>query len=168
MAFDAFLKIDGIDGESTDSKHTNWVDVQWFEHSAEQPNTGSVGTRSSERVNPGGFLFRHEVDKSSTKLQIAMHSGSYIASAELEVCKATGDKQVFYAVKLENVTVGSVKTVTTFDGTTAHGAEGNTPVEEVLLWPGKITWTYTETDHKTGKAKGNLEGHWDYEENTGG
>jgi len=28
MAFDAFLKIDGVDGESTDDKHKNEIDVE--------------------------------------------------------------------------------------------------------------------------------------------
>ena len=27
MAFDSFLKIDGIQGESTDSKHQGWIEV---------------------------------------------------------------------------------------------------------------------------------------------
>ena len=27
MAFDAFIKIDGIPGESTDEKHKEWIEV---------------------------------------------------------------------------------------------------------------------------------------------
>ena len=27
MAFDAFLKIEGIDGESTDDKHQKWIEI---------------------------------------------------------------------------------------------------------------------------------------------
>ena len=27
MAFDAFVKIDGIEGESTDEKHAGWIEV---------------------------------------------------------------------------------------------------------------------------------------------
>ena len=30
MAFDAFIKIDGIDGESTDEKHSDWIEVIKF------------------------------------------------------------------------------------------------------------------------------------------
>ena len=31
MAFDAFLKIDGIPGESTDDKHKDWIEVLSFD-----------------------------------------------------------------------------------------------------------------------------------------
>ena len=31
MAFDAFLKIDGIPGESTDDKHKDWIEILSFD-----------------------------------------------------------------------------------------------------------------------------------------
>ena len=30
MAFDAFIKIDGIEGESTDGKHPEWIEILSF------------------------------------------------------------------------------------------------------------------------------------------
>lgn len=175
MAFDAFLKVDGIPGESSDAKHKEWIDLIGFEHSANQPNTGSLGTRGLERVNQGPFKFRHEIDKSSPKLQMAMHTGQNIAKIELEVCKATGDKQLYYKVELENSVIGSVRTsgLSMSEAAAADAAAGGTPpaaapVEEVEVWCDKITWTYTETDHKTGASKGNIEAHWSYEDNEGG
>ena len=32
-AYDAFLKIDGIAGESTDDKHKDWIEILSFNHS---------------------------------------------------------------------------------------------------------------------------------------
>ena len=32
-AYDAFLKIDGIPGESTDDKHKDWIEILSFNHS---------------------------------------------------------------------------------------------------------------------------------------
>jgi type VI secretion system secreted protein Hcp len=32
MAFDAFLKIDGIPSESTDDKHRDWIEILSFSH----------------------------------------------------------------------------------------------------------------------------------------
>lgn len=29
MAFDAFIKIDGIEGESMDDKHQGWIEIQY-------------------------------------------------------------------------------------------------------------------------------------------
>jgi bacteriocin-like protein len=31
-AYDAFLKIDGIPGESTDDKHKDWIEILSFNH----------------------------------------------------------------------------------------------------------------------------------------
>ncbi len=47
VAFDAFLKIDGIFGESTDDKHKHWIEVLDCNHGLTQPSSatapGSVG-----------------------------------------------------------------------------------------------------------------------------
>jgi type VI protein secretion system component Hcp len=36
-AVDAFLKIDGVKGESLDDKHKNWIEVLSTSHSISQP-----------------------------------------------------------------------------------------------------------------------------------
>jgi len=52
-------------------------------------------------------------------------------------------------------------------GGSAQGGE-NLPLEEVSFNYGKIEWTYTETDHRTGKPKGDVKAHWDLVANRGG
>ena len=54
MAFDAFLKIDGIPGESGDEKHKDWIEILSFAHGLEQPaqaTASSAGGATAERVN---------------------------------------------------------------------------------------------------------------------
>ncbi len=56
MAFDAFLKIDGIPGESTDDKHKDWIEITSYSQAIHQPassTASSVGGASAERVNIG-------------------------------------------------------------------------------------------------------------------
>jgi len=36
MAFDTFVKIDGIEGESTDEKHQGWIEALYFETEIKQ------------------------------------------------------------------------------------------------------------------------------------
>ena len=43
MPFDAFLKVDGIDGESQDSKHKSEIELLSYSFGADQPATSSVG-----------------------------------------------------------------------------------------------------------------------------
>ena len=58
MAVDYFLKIDGIEGESTDKKHAKEIDVDawtWGESqtgSSERPEAAAARARSRCRTSP--------------------------------------------------------------------------------------------------------------------
>ncbi len=64
--------------------------------------------------------------------------------------------------KMFDVIVSSVR-----PGGSAQGGE-SLPLEEVSFNYGKIEWIYTTTDHKTGKAAGDVKAHWDLVANKGG
>lgn len=53
MAYDAFIKFDGIDGESLDAKHKNWVDVLSFSWGVSQPH--AVSGQFTGHVVPEDF-----------------------------------------------------------------------------------------------------------------
>jgi type VI secretion system secreted protein Hcp len=165
MAFDSFIKIDGIPGESTDDKHKDWVEVLSFSHGLSQPSAGSrstAGAASAERCNHQNFSIVKVLDKASPKLALHCCNGKHIASISLELCRATGDKQKYMEVKLSHVIVADYR-----PGGSAGGSEA-LPMEEVSFNYGKIEWTYTETDHATGKPKGDVKTHWDLVANKGG
>ena len=78
MAFDSFIKIDGIPGESTDEKHKEWIEILSFDHHIEQPassTASSVGGATAERVNHGTFNIVHQLDKATPKLLEACCTG---------------------------------------------------------------------------------------------
>ena len=53
MAFDCFLKIEGVPGESTDDKHGDWIELLSYSHGVSQPSSGaqsSGGARSADPV----------------------------------------------------------------------------------------------------------------------
>ncbi len=165
MAFDCFLKIATIDGESTDEKHVNWIEVQSFHHGVSQPTSGAAsdaGNRNSGRVDHDNFTVVKTLDKASPKLALACCKGEHIKEVIVELCRAGGDKQKYMEYKLEDVTVQSVSPMASKNGDTS------VPLETLTFAYGKITWTYTETDHKTGKAKGNVSSNWDLSANKGG
>jgi len=165
MAFDAFLKVDGIPGESTDDKHKDWIEVLSYHMGVSQPATGSRssgGAASAERANFSDLSIVKALDKASPKLFLACAKGDHITKVTLELCRATGDKQSYMKYDLSDVIVSSVR-----PGGSSHGAE-TLPLEEVAFNYGKIEKTYTETDHGTGKAKGNVAANWDLKANKGG
>ena len=165
MAFDAFLKIDGIPGESTDDKHKDCIEILSFHHGVSQPSTGSRssgGAASAERVDHQDFAVVKSLDKASPKLALFCCNGKHIPTVTLQLCRATGDKQQYMEFKLSDVIVRAVR-----PGGSSHSSE-TLPLEEVAFCYGKIEWTYTDTDHKTGKAAGDVKANWSTVTNTGG
>jgi type VI secretion system secreted protein Hcp len=165
MAFDAFLYIKTIPGESTDAAHTGWIELLSFNHGVSQPASGSPsdrGGRSSERCNHQDFSIVHALDKASAPLALACCNGEHIAEVSVELCRATGDKLPYMKWKMEDVLVTSVS-----PGGASQGNE-TVPLESVTFNYGKLTWTYTESDHKTGKKTGQVEKWWNLVDNTGG
>jgi type VI secretion system secreted protein Hcp len=164
MAYDQFLKLDGIPGESQDDKHKDWIEVLSYNWGVSQPSAGARstgGAATSGRTDHGDLSFVHVLDKASPKLFLSCCKGDHIKNVLFELCRATGDKQKYMEYKLSDVLITSVK-----PGGSAQGGD-SLPLEEVSLNYGKIELTYTVTDHKTGKPSGDVKAHWDQVANKG-
>ena len=164
MAFDAFLKIDGVDGESTDEKHPKWIEVLSYSHGMNQPPSStrsSTGSASSGRVNMQDLSVVKHLDSATPKLSVACCTGQHFPNVKLEIWRATqdGGKVKYMEYKMNNVLVSSVR-----PGGSSQGGD-DVPLEEVGFNFGKIEWTYTHTDRKTGAGAGNISGGWDLELN---
>jgi type VI secretion system secreted protein Hcp len=163
-AVDMFLKIDGVPGESTEDKHKEWIEILSYSSGVSQPGAGAMssgGARSAERCDHSDFSVVKTLDKASPKLALYLCNGTHIEEIIIELCHATGDKQKYMEYKMTDVIVSSVSV-------SGSAGEGPLPLEEVTFAYGKIEWTYTEVDHETGKAKGDVEAYWDLVSNTGG
>ncbi len=164
MAFDAFLKISTIPGESTDDKHKDWIEILSYHTGVSQPGGGARstgGAGAAERCNHSDFSIVKVLDKASPKLFLSCCKGEHIPSVKVALCRATGDKQQYMEYSMSDVVVSGVR-----PGGAAQGGE-SLPLEEVSFSYGKIEWKYTETDHKTGKPKGDVQANWDQVANKG-
>lgn len=164
MAFDCFLKIATIPGESTDDKHKDWIEVLSFSHGVTQSSSGSVnssGSRTTGRCDHHDFQITKTLDKASPKLSLACCNGEHIPDVTVALHRAGTDKQKYMEYKMSDVIVRSIAPAGTPNGNDAL------PQEVVLFAYGKIEWTYTETDHKTGKPKGDVKAQWDLHANKG-
>jgi type VI secretion system secreted protein Hcp len=106
MAVDAFLKIDGVDGESSDSKHKNEIEVLSYSWGLEQ--TGAHAAGGGGGAGKASFQDLHFVtntSKASPTLFLACASGQHFKSAILTVRKAGKEQQEFLKVSLEDVLV---------------------------------------------------------------
>ncbi len=165
MAFDAFIKIDGVPGESTDDKHKDWIEVLSYSWGISQPKSASASTAggaSAERADFQDFSIVKALDKASPKLALACAQGKHIKEVIFELCRAGGDKVKYMEYKLSNCIITSVRR-----GGAAQGGE-TLPLEEVSFDYGKIVWTYTQQKREDGSGGGQVSANWDLQTNKGG
>lgn len=160
MAFDAFLKIEGIDGESTDDLHAKWIEVQSFHHGVNQPMSGasSTGGRTGGRADFSEFSIVKTIDQATPDLNIYCASGKHIPKIEVELCLASGDKLPFMKYVLEDVVVSAVS-----PGGSSESGDIR-PSEEVSFAYGKCKWEYTSID-QTGAVGDTVDRTWNLELN---
>jgi len=111
MAVDMFIKIDGIKGESQDSKHKDEIDVLSWSWGVSQSGTmHSGGGGGAGKANFQDLSITKWVDMSSPKLLGATSTGKHIKEALLTVRKA-GEKPLEYLkVTLTDCLISSVST----------------------------------------------------------
>lgn len=161
MAFDAFLKVDSIDGECLDSGHEGWIEVLSYGWGVVQPTSGtpsSAGGLTAQRADFKPFTVIKALDKASPKLALGCAGGEHFKSAILQLCRAGGDKQLYMEYKLTDVIVSS------FYPGGQHSSE-NLPTEEVAFSYGKIEWKYVQTKVAGGQGSGNVAAGWDLKTN---
>lgn len=107
---DLFLKIDGIQGESSDSKHKDEIQLESFRWGESRPSVPSGG--ASRRVQIEDFQFAMETNKASPQLLLACASGQHVKSAVL-TAQRTGtsgkDEPPFLKYTFTDVLVSSFR-----------------------------------------------------------
>ena len=114
MAVDAFLKLDGIDGESQDRAFEKWIEVSSFSFGVSNPTTisSATGGAGAGKVQFQDFHFTSGINKASPQLMLHCATGQHIKKAQLFCRKAGGEQQsqVFIKYTLEDVLVSSYQT----------------------------------------------------------
>src|SRR5256885_7394026 len=159
MAYDAFIKIDGITGDSTDRAHPGEIVLLSYSFGVTNPvrlTTGGGGAASG-RNSFQDLHFTAALSKASPQLFARCVSGTHIAHATLTVRKAGESPIDFYIVKLSTVVISSYSDAFVF-------ANGDLPVDSVSLAFGKI-----EIQYKSQNADGGIgavtSAGWDVQRN---
>ena len=128
MAFDTFMKIDTVDGESTDTKHEKWIGIFSYSHGLANSGAGAISTHGSRvqgKVDHQDFHITKRIDCSSPYLFKHCCLGKHFPKVLFEICVNTGDKNVIEKYTLEHVLVASMS---------CGGGDGQDfPVEQVSL-----------------------------------
>ncbi|MFZ4573563.1 MAG: Hcp family type VI secretion system effector [Phycisphaerales bacterium] len=159
MAFDSFIKIDGITGEAEDHKHKGEIEVISYNFGVAQTGTSAAGTGAgSGKCELKNLAFSKKIDKSSPVLFQKSATGEHIPTALLVVRKAGGTQLEFVKVKMTDVVVSK------FD-TGGAGAGDDIPTENVELNFTQIEFEYQAQDAKGAAAGGPVKGSWNVKTN---
>lgn len=98
-----FLKVDGIHGESRDSTHIGWIDVDAY----------SWGITRREGNNSASSNYRNlsvhcHMDKGTPAMMLKASGSNKISNIVLSACKAGGEQFEYYKITLENVLINKV------------------------------------------------------------
>jgi type VI secretion system secreted protein Hcp len=155
MAADIYLQIDGVKGESQDSKHTGWIEcdsVSWAVTQPRSANASSNGGHTAERCEMTEISISKMADLTSPLLLQLYAQGKTIPKAKFELMRAdgAGEPIKYYEIELENVLIAHVA---------PSVAAGSIMGESIGLKFSKVRWKYTQ-QKIGGGAAGNTAGGW--------
>jgi type VI secretion system secreted protein Hcp len=160
MAIDVYLKLDEAPGESTDSKHANWIECLAVNFEVIQPRSAtasSAGGHTAERCEHKDIVISKLTDMATPKLLQLCSMGKTIPKATIEFMRADGAGVPikYFTIALTNLLVS---------GVAPSVSEGNIMTETLSLKYATVKWTYTKQDIKGG-SKGSTDGGWDLSAN---
>jgi type VI secretion system secreted protein Hcp len=158
MAVDYFLKIDGIDGESTKKKHEKEIEVlSW---SWGESNSGSMANATgggSGKVAMQDFHFSMLSCVATPELFFACASGKHIPRAVLSCRKAGGEQEDYLKYEFSNVMISSFQT--------SGSSNSEIPVDSVSFNFAKIELKY-KPQNDDGSLGGEKPKGWDLKKMT--
>jgi type VI secretion system secreted protein Hcp len=135
-AVDYFLKLDGIPGESFDSKHKDEIDLQSWSWGESQTGTFAAGGGGGAgKVSMQDFHFTMHINKASPKLFLACANGEHIKTAVCTARKAGKEQMEYMVIKFTDLMVTSYQTG-------GSGSSNVLPVDQISLNFAKIELEY--------------------------
>ena len=148
----AYLKFDGVDGESKAPGRTGWIDLMSCSHDITNMRSGRAGGGGggAGKASFSDLSFAKQYDKSSPKLAEACASGRRFASIDIEFTELRGEvAEPYLKIKLSDCIISSYQ----------MSSGGDRPTESLSLNFTKITWDYF-FDDDTGQPA-TVHGGWD-------
>jgi type VI secretion system secreted protein Hcp len=159
LAVDAFLKIDGVKGESADAKHKDEIDViSW---SFGETNSGTAhtgGGAGAGKVKFQDFKFTMRTNIASPQLFQYCANGKHINKVTLFVRRSDQTQAEFLQIWLSDVMVSS------FLNMGSAGPNIPYPVDEILLNFSSIKIDYKQVK-QDGSLGGSVSGGWNLKAN---
>lgn len=143
-AVDYFLKIEGIEGESTAPGHTDEIQIESF-------SWGVTRAREANGPTLSDVKFVGKVNKATPKLFLACASGQHIPEAKL-TCRKAGSGSDYYTITFSDLLVSSYQT---------GGSSGDVvPTDQISLNFSAIRVEYQRQDEAGNPTEPPVVGSW--------
>ena len=155
----AFIKFDGIDGESQDRDHRDWIDLLSFSQGQYLAAlSAAAGGAGAGRLVFEELALSKTLDKASPKLAEAVCKGTVFPNVQLELTRplSAGTQNTYYAVEMKNVIVTSYHI--------GGSSQDAMPTESLSLNFEEIKVTYTKFD-AAGRPQGTVQYGWNVKRN---
>jgi type VI secretion system secreted protein Hcp len=156
MAYDAFLKIEGITGESQKDKHKGEIDISSFSWGASNPHNTATGTGSGAgKVALSDFSIVKSTDKSSPTLFLNCCTGKHFDKATVMIQKATGGNsgETYLELNFSQVFITHIAWA-------GNSSGGDSPQETISFAYGQVKISYKPQDEK-GNLGSQVMAGWD-------
>lgn len=144
MAVDYFLKLDGIEGESVDDKHKNWIQIlSWSWGGSQTSSVSGTGGSGAGKVSLQDLTITTHFDKASPKLFKSLCLGTHTAKGQIECVKAGASGKPYLKIDLTELFISSLQT-------------GGSSGEEVPILNIGFTYNTIKIDYYQQDEKGNV------------
>ncbi len=108
-ATNCYLKLDGVDGESLDDDHKQWIELYSWSWGVDNPASFAAGQGGqATQAHIASFSIQKHVDASTVPLFKNCTTGKHIPKGTLSCMKLDGDTRVeYYKVDFTDVMVSS-------------------------------------------------------------
>ena len=150
-----------IDGESRDSEHGKWLEVNSWSHDIRQPKSATsstAGGHTSERCEHGDMIFTKDLDLTSPKLWEVASAGYTFDEVTIDFMRADGGRRVKYlTIKLKHALISRVTPTVASEGL---------PTESFALKYASVQWQYQQQKVEGGGTSGSTQTAWSLSKNT--
>ena len=168
MAFNAYIRIGGAEGESESNCCPNWIDVESFDFGTLQSLTSGAQHVASGRADIKPFKFTHAIDKAVPKLMELCANSTNIPVIDFQVYRQIGGgAKVLLYLKMEHSLIIDTYVEGVIQAESGLATDGLriAPSQAdiyhtVQIMPRKATWTVSQYK-SDGTAAGSVEASWD-------
>lgn len=133
-AVDMFVKMEGVEGESTDTEHQGWIEILNYNYHEATPfekNRKIIKKKTCPELSEISFV--KKVDSSSNDLMALANKGNTFPKVQLDLIKSS-TREKFGEYTMLDVKITSY----TFSGTT----EDTIPIETITITYAKLEMMY--------------------------